>query len=84
MMDESATGEMKSWENFALKRLGKVGGREFEPRHIPLMQAARIRVELKSAATPADVRRIFERELGGDDELRRANNLLERVLERLT
>lgn len=57
--DETIKAELRQWESFALKRLGK-SGREFEPRAIPLIQAARIKTELKSAVTPADVRRVFE------------------------
>lgn len=53
--------ELRQWENFALKRLGK-SGREFEPRAIPLIQAAQIKTELKAAKTASDVRRIFEGE----------------------
>lgn len=57
--DETIKAELRQWENFALKRLGK-GGRDFEPRAIPLIQAARIKTELKAAITPTDVRRVFE------------------------
>lgn len=55
-------GEMKAWENFALRRLGKTGGREFEPRAVPIMQAARIKAALKGAATAEAVRAVFENE----------------------
>ena len=75
--------EMKAWERWAVKRLGKPAGREFEPRVIPLFQAARIKSALTAAATPADVRAVFERETAAGDnviaqavaELRRFNDL---------
>lgn len=74
--------EMKAWERWAVKRLGKAGGREFEPRSVPLFQAARIRTALKAATTPADVRAVFERETQSGDvlaeavaELRRFNDI---------
>lgn len=53
-----AQAEMKAWERFAIKRLGK-GGRDFEPRAIPVWDAARIRSALKMAATPEQVRAAF-------------------------
>ena len=53
--------ELKAWETFATRRLGK-GGRDFEPRVLPLFQAARIKAALTGAATTEDVRRVFERE----------------------
>ena len=75
--------EMKAWERWAVKRLGKPAGREFEPRVIPLFQAARIKTALTAATTPADVRAVFERETTAGDnviaqavaELRRFNDL---------
>lgn len=80
-MDNQSTNsevqqEMKAWENFALKRLGKAGGREFEPRAIAILDAARIRTALKSASTPDEVRSVFS----PADELKRQNDLLERAL----
>jgi len=75
--------EMKAWERWAAKRLGKPAGREFEPRVIPLFQAARIKSALAAATTPAEVRAVFERETAAGDavlaqavaELRRFNDL---------
>ncbi len=71
---EEVAAEMKAWERFAVKRLGK-GGRDFEPRVLPLMQAARIKTALKSTQTEADVRRIFdgEREPSGAEILAALN-----------
>lgn len=81
---QSQQAELKAWENFALKRLGKVSVREFEPRALSLFQAARIRAALKAAQTPADVRRVFAHETSDDDlnreaivELRRLNDHLD-------
>lgn len=54
--------ELKAWENFALKRLGK-GGRDFEPRAIPILEAGRIMTQLKRATTPAQVRAVFSPDL---------------------
>jgi phage portal protein BeeE len=66
MQDQAAPNdgqaeEMAKWEKFALARVGK-GGRAFEPRVLPMMQAARIAAGLKAAATPDDVRAVFKRE----------------------
>jgi len=78
---QAQQAELKSWENFALKRLGKVGGREFEPRVLDVFVAGRIRTALKMAQTAAEVRRVFETEMGMDvfaeavAELRRYNDL---------
>ena len=79
---QAQQAELKAWENFALKRLGKQGGREFEPRMIDVFSAGRIRAALKSATTAVDVRRVFERESGDVGvlteavaELRRYNDL---------
>src|SRR3990167_5482078 len=78
---QAQQAELKSWENFALKRLGKVGGREFEPRVLDVFVAGRIRTALKVAQTAAEVRRVFETEMGMDvfaeavAELRRYNDL---------
>ena len=78
---QSQQAELKAWENFALKRLGKSGGREFEPRIIDVFAAGRIRAALKAAQTAAEVRKIFETEMGMDvfaeavAELRRYNDL---------
>lgn len=60
-MDEQQA-EMKAWERFALKRLGKTNVREFEPRVLDVFAAGRIRAALKTARTPEDVRRVFARE----------------------
>lgn len=64
MSDAEAQAEMKAWERFAIRRLGKAGGRDFEPRAIPVWEAARIRNALKMAATPEQVRAAF-----GDGEM---------------
>ena len=85
---QAQQAELKAWENFALKRLGRPGGREFEPRVLDVFAAGRIRTALKVAQTPADVRRVFDDEMHGDvlaeaqtelgryvDELRRRNDL---------
>lgn len=76
--------ELKAWETFALRRLGKVSGREFEPRAVPIMQAARIKAALKQASTVEMVQSVFYIENGIDSvELKRANDLLERALAEL-
>lgn len=77
-MMEQQQAEMKAWERWATKRLGKAGGREFEPRIVPLFQAARIKTALRGATTPADVRAVFERETAGDDVMARAVEELRR------
>ena len=74
--------EMKAWEHYAIKRLGRAGGREFEPRAIPILQAARIQTALKACITADEVRALFAAERG-DAELARANDLLERALAKL-
>jgi len=53
--------ELAKWEKFAIARAGK-GGREFEPRRLPLFQAARINTALKAAVTVAEVHAVFQRE----------------------
>ena len=58
------SAELKAWENFAVKRIGKTGGREFVPRAIPIMQAAKIKAALKSAGSADDVRAVFGAERG--------------------
>lgn len=76
--------ELKAWENYALKRLGKAGAREFTPRVIDVWTATRISTALKTAATPADVRRVFASETQDQyallsdavEELRRHNDKL--------
>lgn len=78
---EQMRAELKAWEKFAVKRLGKSGGREFEPRVIDVFTAGRIRTALKAAGTPADVRAVFERETAGGElaaavaELKRYNDI---------
>src|SRR3990167_3666406 len=82
-MQEQQRAELKAWENFALKRLGKQGGREFEPRILDVFAAGRIRTALKAALTAIQVRQVFEREVSGDVfaeaviELRRLNDRAE-------
>ena len=79
---QAQQAEMKAWENFALKRLGRPGWREFEPRVLDVFAAGRIRTALKAAQTAGEVRQVFEREAVGADilaeavaELRRYNNI---------
>lgn len=55
--------ELAKWEKFALARLGK-GGRDFEPRVLPLFQAARIKAGLARATTRDAVRQVFAAERG--------------------
>ena len=45
--------EMKAWENYALKRLGKLAGVEFEPRAIDVLTAMRIKGALARGAKSA-------------------------------
>ncbi len=78
--------ELAKWEKFVLARLGKAGAREFEPRTLPMMQAARITAALKAADTADDVRAVFRRERETPDLLevgRRLTAAIERVTERL-
>lgn len=83
---EPVETEMKAWERWALKRLGKANGREFEPRAIPIFQAARIRARLAQAKTAEDVGRAFalERSDSAADnllaELARAREVAERLI----
>lgn len=70
--------EMKAWENFALKRLGRPGSREFEPRAIDLLSAMRIKSALIRAKTADDVRAVFALERGGEQLVERAVTALER------
>lgn len=63
MLTDETQAEMKAWERFALKRLGKAGGRDFVPRALPVWEAARIRAALKMAATPEAVRAVFGGEM---------------------
>lgn len=70
--------EMKAWENFALKRLGKPGAREFEPRAIDLLSAMRIKSALGRAKTADDIRAVFALERGGEPLIERAVSALER------
>ena len=79
-MSAEVPAELKAWEHWAVKRIGRTGGREFEPRAIPILQAARIQNALKSCATANDVQQLFTVERGDDLELKRSNDLLERVL----
>jgi HK97 family phage portal protein len=81
--DAAKTAELQAWERYALKRLGKPGGREFEPRVLDIFAAARIKAALKLARNADDVHAVFERERngGGNDllaaavaELRRYND----------
>lgn len=66
-MAEQQRAEMKAWERFAIKRLGKTGGRDFEPRVIDVFKAGRIRLALRAAKTDVEVRRVFSRENGDAD-----------------
>ncbi|MBP9750992.1 MAG: phage portal protein [Candidatus Peribacteraceae bacterium] len=83
-LDEQASeqvaqqAEMKAWENFALKRLGKPGAREFEPRAIDLLSAMRIKSALGRAKTADDIRAVFALERGGEPLIERAVSALER------
>lgn len=79
-MSAEVPAELKAWEHWAVKRIGRTGGREFEPRAIPILQAARIQTALKSCTTADEVRQLFAVERGDDLELKRSNDLLERVL----
>jgi len=67
--------EIKAWQSYALKRWGQKS-REFEPRVLPLFRVARIKHALKVAATEAEARAVFERELRLDPIAR-----LDRALE---
>lgn len=69
--------EMKAWETFAIRRIGKESGRDFEPHAIPLLQAARIKARVGRATSAADVRQVFLAERVGEDTLR---SVLEGVL----
>lgn len=70
--------EMKAWENYALRRLGKPGGREFEPRAIDVLTAMRIKGALARAKSAPDVRAVFALERGGERLIERAVSALER------
>jgi HK97 family phage portal protein len=74
--------ELKAWERYALKRLGKAS-RGFEPRAVPLFQAARIQAALKDSKTADEVRQAFADERMDAravlDELRAARLALEKV-----
>lgn len=75
--EAQANAEMKSWENFAIRRLGKQGGRDFEPRAIPVFQAGAIKSALKHCATADEVRAVFagEWDTAHESELARALDL---------
>jgi len=70
--------EMKAWENFALKRVGKAGGREFEPRALDMLTAMRIKTALARTRTAEEVRAVFALERGGEPLIERAVAALER------
>jgi len=78
--------ELRAWENFALKRLGRVGGRDFEPRAVSLFQAARLHAALRGCRTETEVRAVFRAEQQPENaahELAAAmNNLAEAVKEK--
>jgi phage portal protein BeeE len=84
--DRAAVGEeLAKWEKFALRHLGK-DAREFEPRVMPFMQAARVQAALKTAKSVADVRTVFERERDDPNLLeigRKLTAAIERATERL-
>lgn len=65
---ELVADELVKWEKFALRQLGKQGGRLFEPRVLPLFQAARIKAALGKASDAAGVRDVFAQERAGDDD----------------
>ncbi len=80
-MSTEVPAEMKAWEHWAIKRLGRTGGREFEPRAIPILQAARIQTALKSCGTADEVHDLFAAERGeGAELLERATLALEKSL----
>lgn len=77
--------ELAKWEKRALVRLDKAG-HEFEPRVLPLMQAARIKAALEGARTREDVRAVFKREREEPDLLevgRRLTAAIEKATEQL-
>lgn len=86
MVDDAKALELRAWENYAVKRLGKAGGREFEPRALDLLTASRVKAMLRAAHTIADVRAVFALERGNQasliqqavTELRRHNDIASR------
>jgi phage portal protein BeeE len=82
--DDGQEQEMKAWERFAVKRLGRGReAREFEPRVLPLLQAARIQAALKTARTEADVRAVFAGEKAPPGDLARLAAAIEAVEKKL-
>jgi len=77
--------ELDTWQRFALKRIGR-DGRPFQPRVIPIFQAARIQAALKEAHSSEQIHLIFDTEqaqIRGDlraatEALNKAVALLER------
>jgi hypothetical protein len=78
--------ELKAWEKFAIKHLGRWPSREFEARELSLLQVVRIktalgRLELNNVnPSEADVRQIFRAERVGGmaeavAELKRFNDI---------
>jgi len=78
MPSPAVEAELKAWQRYAVKRLGKATARDFEPREVPLWQAARIKAALIRARTEADVNVLFAGELAGGNILERALAVLER------
>jgi SPP1 gp7 family putative phage head morphogenesis protein len=60
--EQLVKAELKDWERFAIKRLGKKSGREFEPKMLPPALAKRIQSELTAKLTPEFIKAFFAHE----------------------
>ncbi len=58
---EAVRAELKRWEKFALRRLGRKSVRPFEPRYIPKALAQTLQAALVEAQTAQEVRALFAR-----------------------
>jgi HK97 family phage portal protein len=58
----ASAAELRAWERFALRRLGKSGGREFESNALTALQHDRIAEGLREAKSAEAVRALFARE----------------------
>ena len=52
--------ELATWERYAIRNLGKKGGRQFSTEYLPTWIEDGIRAKLEQATTPEEVRSAFE------------------------
>jgi len=57
--DNAVSDELKAWERFALKRVGKES-RAFVTQYVPDYQAEEIQAALAGASTPEQIKAVFE------------------------